>query len=138
MLDSLAVLKKIRNIQCKCKCDFLYYFWVYTTRIPSRIFFKDFALSVDFSKIADLTYQTFCLGLLRLFVVNFCLFTTETAHSRDILLPDILLSVLQFFKFYLILPSFALPNLKFFLLLYFVKFNINFILKICGMFISKF
>ena len=66
------------------------------------------------SNIAYLTYQTFCLGLLRSFAVNFCLFTTETADSRDILLPDILLLILQFFQFYLILPSFALPNLNIF------------------------
>ena len=57
------------------------------------------------SKKAYLTYQT-CLGLLRPFVVSFCLCKTETTHSRDILLPNIAVSVLQFFQFYLILPIF--------------------------------
>ena len=66
------------------------------------------------SKIAGLTYQTLCLGLLRPFAVSFCLGTMETTHSRDILLPNIVLSVLQFFQFYLILPTFTPPNLNFF------------------------
>ena len=61
-------------------------------------------VSMAFSKIAHLTYQTFCLGLLRPFAVSFYLCTTETTHSRDILLPDILLTVLQVFEFCLILP----------------------------------
>ena len=65
------------------------------------------------SKIGYLTYQT-CLGLLRPFAVSFCLCTTETTHSRDILLPNIVVSVLQFFQFYLILPIFTPPNLNFF------------------------
>ena len=45
------------------------------------------------SKIAYLTYQTFCLGLLRPFAISFCLCKTEATHSRDILLPNILLSI---------------------------------------------
>ena len=76
------------------------------------------------SKLAHLIYQTFCLSLLRLFAVSFCLCTTETTNSRDILLPNIVLLVLHFFRFYLILPIFTPPNLNFFLLLYFLKFNI--------------
>ena len=53
------------------------------------------------SKIAHLRYQTFCLGLLgllRSFAVSFCLCTMDTTHSREILLPRILLSVLLFFS----------------------------------------
>ena len=65
-------------------------------------------------KIAYLTYQTFWLGLLRPFAVSFCLCMTETTNTRDILLANILLSVLQFFQFYLILPIFTPPNLNFF------------------------
>ena len=76
------------------------------------------------SKLAYLTYQTFCLSLLRLFIVGFCLCTTEATNSRDILLPNIVLLVLHFFRFYLILPIFTPPNLNFFLLLYFLKFDI--------------
>ena len=49
-------------------------------------------------KIAYLTYQTFCLGLLRPFAVGFCPCTTETTHSRDILLLNVLPWVLQFFS----------------------------------------
>ena len=70
----------------------------------SQIFFKDFehrfpkSLSVAISKIAYLTNQTICLGLLRTFAGSFCLCTTETTHSRDILLPNIFLSFLQFFS----------------------------------------
>ena len=69
------------------------------------------------SKIAYVTYQTFCLDLLRPFAVSFRLCTTETAHFREILLPVILLSVLQFvcfFQFYLILPIFTPPNPNYF------------------------
>ena len=47
-------------------------------------------------KIACLTYQTFCLGLLRPFALSFCLCTMEITHSRDILLSNTVL-VLQFF-----------------------------------------
>ena len=71
-------------------------------------------LSMTVSKIAYVTYQTFCLGLLRPFAVSFCICTTETTNTRDILLPNIVLSVLQFFRFYLILPIFTPPNLNFF------------------------
>ena len=56
------------------------------------------------SKIAYLTYETFCLGLLRPFAVSFCLCAMETTYSRDILPPNILLLVLQFFQICLILP----------------------------------
>ena len=77
------------------------------------------------AKLAYLTYQTFCLSLLRPFAVSFCLCTTGTTNSRDILLPNIVLLVLHFFRFYLILPIFTPPNLNFFLLLYFLKFNIH-------------
>ena len=65
------------------------------------------------SKIAYLKYQAFCLGLLIPFAVSFCFCSTETTHSRDILHPNILLSVLQFFQFYLILPIFTPTNLLF-------------------------
>ena len=58
--------------------------------------------------------QTFCLGFLRPFAVSFCLCTSETTNTRDTLLPNIVLSVFQFFRFYLILPIFTPPNLKFF------------------------
>ena len=62
----------------------------------------------------------------------------EVTHSRDILLPDILLSVLHFYQFYLILP-FLLPKSKlFFLPLYFLKFSIHFVFKICDLFVSNF
>ena len=66
------------------------------------------------SEIACLIYQTFCLGLLRPFAINFCPCTMETTNTRDILLPNIMLSVPQFFRFYLILPIFTPPNLNFF------------------------
>ena len=72
------------------------------------------ALSMAVSKIAYLTYQTFFLDLLRLFFVSFCLCTMEATNTRDILLPNIVLSVLQFIRFYLILPSFIPPILFFF------------------------
>ena len=61
------------------------------------------------SKLAYLTYQTFCLGLLRSFTVNLYPCAKEATHPRDILLPDILLSVIHFL-FYLIL-SFLLPHI---------------------------
>ena len=64
-------------------------------------------------KIACLTNQTFCSGLLGPFAVSFCLCTMETTHSRDILLPNIVLSVLQFFQLYLMLPIFTPSNLNF-------------------------
>ena len=104
---------------------------MYEQRFP-----QPFSLAV--SKIAYLTYQIFCLGLLRPFPISFCLYTTTATHSRDILLPNIVLSVLQLFQFYLIFPIFTPPNLFFFLLPSFLKFNIHFVLKICGMFISSF
>ena len=66
------------------------------------------------AKIAYLTYHTFGLGLLRPFAVRFCLSTTETATTIDILLANIVLSGLQFFRFYLILHIFTPPNLNFF------------------------
>ena len=54
---------------------------------PSQIFVKntvfDNRLLIAVSKIVYLTYETFFLGLLRPFAVNFCLFTTETTHFRD-------------------------------------------------------
>ena len=90
----------------------------------SQIFFKDFehrfpkSLSVAISKIAYLTNQTFCLGLLRTFAGSFCLCTTETTHSRDILLPNIFLSFLQFFQFYLILRIFYPTKSKLFFYFY--------------------
>ena len=62
---------------------------------PSKIFFKDFAYILR----AYLTYEALCLGLLRSFTGSSCLSAAEVKHSRDILLPDILLSVLQFFSF---------------------------------------
>ena len=80
------------------------------------------------SKIAYLTYQAFCLGLLRPFAVSFCLCTTETTNTRDILLPNIVLSVLQFFRFYLILPIFTPPNLNFFSTSIFSEIYLQYIL----------
>ena len=66
------------------------------------------------SKIAHLRYQTFGLGLLRPFAVSLCLCAMERTHSREILLPNILVSVLPFFQFYLILPIFTPPNVNLF------------------------
>ena len=67
-----------------------------------------------FSERACLTYKTFYLGLLRPFAVSFCLSTTEAKHSRDILLPDILLSVLQFFSILFDFTIFTPLNLNIF------------------------
>ena len=61
-----------------------------------------------------LTNETFCLGLLRSFVVSYCFSTTEATHSGVILLRNILLTVLQVFQFYLILLFFTPPNLNLF------------------------
>ena len=66
------------------------------------------------SKIVYLTDLAFFLGLLGPFAVSSCLCKTETTHSRDILLPNIVLSVVQFFQFYLILTIFSPPNLNIF------------------------
>ena len=66
------------------------------------------------SKMAYRTYQTFFLGFLRPFAASSCLCSTETIHSRNILLLNILLLVFQFFQFYLILQIFTLPYLNFF------------------------
>ena len=64
------------------------------------------------SKIAYLTLN-FCLGLLRPFAVSFCLCTADTTHFRDILLPDILLPVLQFFQVLFDFAIFTPPNRNF-------------------------
>ena len=72
----------------------------YFLRILLRLYEHRFPQTLSVSKIAYLTYQTFCLG--------FCLSTTEKTHSRDILLPDILLAVVQFFHFVIVNP----PNLN--------------------------
>ena len=67
------------------------------------------------TKIAYLTYQFFCLGFLRPFTVGFCpVRRNKTIHSKDILLPNIVLSFFQFFQFYVTLAVFARPNLNFF------------------------
>ena len=89
--------------------------WNFTKRRnPSHIFFKDFAwiLRTPFST----THLNGCfqnnlpdksnilLRFVKAIYRKFCLCTMETTYSRDILLPNILLSVLQFFQFCLILP----------------------------------
>ena len=84
------------------------------------------------SKVFLLTYQTFFLFLLKPFAVSYCLCTMERTQFAS---WYILLSVLQFFQSYLILP-FLLHQIKtFFLLLYFLKFTVYFVLKIYSMFI---
>ena len=78
-------------------------------------------------KTAYLTYQTFCLGLLRPFAVSFCLCATETTYSWDIPLPDGLLWVLHFFQFYLILSIFYSTKSKLFFYFY-IFWNLIYIL----------
>ena len=93
-------------------------------RTPSPIFFKDSAqnLSTQFSSTplngcfqnSLLDISNFLLGFVKAICRKFYLCTTEATYTRDILLPDIVLSVLQFFQFYLILPIFTPPNLNLF------------------------
>ena len=76
---------------------------------PSKIFFKDFAyiLRTPFStirlngcfhkSIPDI--WSFALRFVKVIYGKFLSFCAEVEHSRGILLPDILLSVLQFFNF---------------------------------------
>ena len=61
------------------------------------------------------------------FIPQVSIFLRQTAHSRDILLLDILLSVLQFFQFYLILPIFTPSDLNFFFYFY-IFWNLIYIL----------
>ena len=65
------------------------------------VFFEDFAqiLRQPFSTTPINACFQNSLGLSRPIAVNFCLCTTKTTHSRDILFPDILLSVLPFLNF---------------------------------------
>ena len=51
------------------------------------------------------------LGLLRPFAVSFWFCTTETTHSRDILLSDVLLSILNFFSILFDFAIFTQPSL---------------------------
>ena len=78
------------------------------------------------SKIVYLTYQTFSW--------SFCFCTIETTQSRNILLPDNLLSILQFFQFYF----YSTKSKPFFLLLYFLKFTVHFLLKFLRHFYFQF
>ena len=85
------------------------------------------------TKIAYLTYQAFCLDFLRPFTVSFCpVQRNKTIHSKDILLPNIVLSFFQFFQFYLTLAVFARPNLNFFSTVIFLKFDIHFLFENMG------
>ena len=120
-------------------------------RTPSQIFFKYLAsiLRTLFS-ITSLNrcfqnnlphMSNFSLGLLRPFAVSFCIYKIETTHSRDILLPNVMLWVLMLSVFSVLFNFINFYSTKskfFFLLLYFQKFNIYFVLKICVIFISNF
>ena len=102
------------------------------------------SLSMAVSKIADLIYQAFCLGLLRPFAVSFYLCTTETTHSRDNAYWYSAISSSVFS----ILIDFAIltpPNLNFFstsmfseIYYTFFFFFLIFLFKLCDMFISNF
>ena len=107
-------------------------------RTPSQIFFKYLAsiLRTPFS-ITSLNgcfqntlphMSNFSLGLLRPFAVSFCIYKTETTHSRDILLPNVMLWVLQFFQFYLILSIFTPPNPPKFFFYFYIFRNLTYIL----------
>ena len=154
MSDSLAILKNQKCI-IECKCDILDVFWfyikainVYLRKILLHRYFSGLFLDVQetiwellsmvVSKIAYLIYQTFCLGLLRSFAVNLYPCARDGIHSRDVLLSDILLSVLIFFSFIWFCHFYSPKYKLFLLLLYFMKFTIHFVFKICGMFLSNF
>ena len=79
------------------------------------------------SKIAYLTYQTLCLDLLRQFAVSFCLWTTETTNTRDTLLPNTELSVLQFFSIVFNFANFYSTKSNFFSYFY-IFWNLIYIL----------
>ena len=96
--QTLAVLKSNTNV------IFLYDLWFYIKAI-NNIYSKNL---YPFS-----THQTFSSGLIRPFAISFSLCTMERRHSRDILLSNVLLSLLQFFQFFFI-AIFTPPNLNFF------------------------
>ena len=79
------------------------------------------------SKIAYLTYQTLCLDLLRQFAVSFYLWTTETTNTRDTLLPNTELSVLQFFSIVFNFANFYSTKSNFFSYFY-IFWNLIYIL----------
>ena len=73
------------------------------------------------------------------FAVSFCLCTTETTNTSDILSPNIVLFVLQFFRFFFNFINFYSTKAKLFFCFYiFWNLIYLFVLKICGMFISNF
>ena len=105
------------------------------------IFFEDFAqiLRTTFSTTPINACFQNSLGLSRPIAVNFCLCTTKTTHSRDILFPDILLSVLPFSNFIWFSHFYSTKyKLFFYFYIFWNLLYLRFVLKICAMFISNF
>ena len=94
-------------------------------------------LSVAICKITYLTYQTFCLGLLRPFAVSFQSYDEDNSFQRHSLSWYTATSS-SVFSFLFDFAIFTPPSQKIFLCLYFLKFTTHSLLKSWGMLVSNF